>query len=354
MVHLCGYTMRLTKRQESILKTIVERYIATAHPVGSAAVRSMSGLDVSSATIRNEMAALEDLDYIHQLHTSGGRVPTNAGYRYYVEHLMEPRQVSTRDARTIEHQFHEAHHELQEWLRLAATVLASRIRNVGLITPPRAIEARLHHLELIAIQSSVVLVLAVLHDGTVLQEMLALPETRTQEDLGALAARLTRDLKGMAANQIQARAGMYPAAETRLLDMVAGLLRRNTGMHTQVYHAGLAEMIGQPEFMELRHGESLTDMNERIRLMVDFLHQGFAVDRLLSHLEGEGDVQIVIGGEPAAGNLHDYSFVLGRYVGKDDNAGYLGVIGPTRMEYRQAVGIVRYMTHLMTDLTHSY
>src|SRR5919202_2716660 len=144
--------MQLTERQEQILRTVVELYIMSAHPVGSAAIASASGLNVSSATIRNEVAVLEELGHVRQLHTSGGRVPTNAGYRYYVERLMQPARLPTTDARTIRHQFHQAHTELQEWMKLAANIMAHRMHNVGLSTVPRSAEIRLRHLEVISIQ----------------------------------------------------------------------------------------------------------------------------------------------------------------------------------------------------------
>src|SRR5947209_11528791 len=175
--------MQLTERQEQILKAIVELYVGTAHPVGSVAIASVGGLAVSSATVRNEMGVLEEQGYIRQLHTSGGRVPTNAGYRYYVERLMERTRLANSEASTIRHQFHQAHMELQEWLKLAATVMAYRMHTVGLITAPKLTEVRLRHLEVIAIQHSIVLLIVVLQDGTVVQEMFTLAESRPQEEL---------------------------------------------------------------------------------------------------------------------------------------------------------------------------
>lgn len=346
--------MPLTERQEQILKTIVEQYITSAHPVGSAAVLAQSGLAVSSATIRNEMALLEEAGYIRQLHTSGGRVPTNAGYRYYVERLMRPGRLTGSEARTIQHQFQQSHSELQEWLQLAASILARRIHNVGLITAPKSTEVRLRHLELISIQSGVALVLVVLQDGMVLQEMVTLPEPRTQEELSPLADRLTADFRGLTPRQIESRIALCDPIDAPIVDMVVRLLERGEARHAQVFHAGLADMIQQPEFLGPRPGESLALVNERLRHMVDFLQHGFAVERLLSSLPQEGDVQVVIGGDVVAPDLADYSFVLGRYGGAEERSGYLGVVGPTRMEYPRAVAIVRYMTHLMTDLTHSF
>lgn len=346
--------MQLTERQERILKTIVDTYIATAHPVGSHAIVSASGLGVSSATVRHEVAILEELGLVRQLHTSGGRVPTNEGYRYYVEHLMQPGHLSASESVTIRHQFHQAHSELQEWLKLAATIMAHRMHNVGLVTAPKSVEVRLRHLEVIAIQSAVVLLIVVLQDGTVLQEMLTLPEPHSQEELSALADRLNLDLRAMTASQVEAKCQNVPALESQVASLVAHLLRRCEEQHTQVYHAGLADMIRQPEFLAPRHGESLDSANERLRQMVEFLHQGFAVERLLSGLPPASHVHVVIGSDVPSEALHDYSFVLGRYGDEEDSSGFLGIVGPTRMAYPRAVALVRYMSGLMTDLMQAY
>jgi heat-inducible transcriptional repressor len=346
--------MQLTERQEQVLKTIVELYTSTARPVGSEALVSSSSLGVSSATIRNEMGHLEDLGYIRQLHTSGGRVPTNAGYRYYVERLMERTHLAHSEASTIRHQFHQAHMELQEWLKLAATIMAHRMHNVGLITAPKSTEVRLRHLEVIAIQSTIVLLIVVLQDGGVLQEMLPLDEAHSQEVLSVLADRLSAQLRGLSASAIEAQLSGLSTVEGQIASHAARILRRCEEQQAQIFHAGLAEMIRQPEFLAPRHGEPSTMQNERLRQMVEFLNQGLALQGLLSGLAGETDVQIVIGGETTVEGLQDYSFVLARYGHATDSSGFLGVVGPTRMEYPRAVALVRYMTDLMTDLVHPY
>jgi heat-inducible transcriptional repressor len=348
-----GDTVQLTERQERILKAIVDTYIATARPVGSTAMVEKSGLNVSSATVRNEMAVLEEFGYLRHLHTSGGRVPTNLGYRYYVERLMDSGHLPSAEARTIRHQFHQAHTEVQEWLKLAATVMATRMHNVGLVTAPRSSDIRLRHLEVIGIQNTVALLIVVLQDGTILQEMLTLTEASSQEQLSALSDRLTRDLRGLTAAQIQQRTSSLPSPDSYIGTMVGHLLRRGEEQHTQVYHAGLADMIRQPEFLQPRTGETLQSTNERLRKMVEFLHQGIEVERLLSGVAHAHDVQVVIGSD-ATDELEDYSFVLGRYGDDAESIGFLGVIGPTRMEYPRAVALVRYMSTLMTDLMQAY
>lgn len=346
--------MPLTERQEQILKAIVELYIGTAHPVGSAAIVSIGGLGVSSATVRNEMGLLEEFGYVRQLHTSGGRVPTNDGYRYYVERLMERTRLAHSEASTIRHQFYQAHMELQEWLKLAATIMAHRMQNVGLITAPRSTEVRLRHLEVIGIQNSIALLIVVLQDGTVLQEMVTLSDAHSQEDLSILADHLSAQLRGLSATQVEAKRLELPAVESQVAGLTAHLLRRGEEQHAQIFHAGLADMIRQPEFLGPRHGEPAALLNERLSQMVDFLHQGLTLQRLLSGLPGLAEVQIVIGGETAGQGMQDYSFVLARYGHAQDSSGFLGIVGPTRMEYPRAVALVRYMTDLMTDLVHPY
>jgi heat-inducible transcriptional repressor len=346
--------MELTQRQEQILKTVVDQYVATAHPVGSAAVASSSSMPISSATVRNELAALEEMGLLRHLHTSGGRVPTNAGYRYYVERLMARAHLPNAEARTIRHQFHQAHTEVQEWLKLAATVMAHRMHNVGLVTTPRSIEVRLRHLEVISIHDNVALLILVLHEGTVLQEMVTLPQTYTGEELSAVADQLNAVLKGKTAEQARGALHDLPGLASVIGSMTENLLQRGEAQQSQVFHAGLGDLIRQPEFSIPRPGESTEGLSERLREMLEFLQHGFAVQQLIAGLPRETDINVVIGGESSADMLPGYSFVLGRYGDESEGTGYLGIVGPTRMEYPRAVALVRYMTDLMTDLMSAY
>jgi heat-inducible transcriptional repressor len=346
--------MELSARQQQILRAIVESYIATARPIGSSALASASQLAVSSATVRNEMAVLEGLGLIRQLHTSGGRVPTNAGYQYYVERLMGTSHLAHSDARTIRHQFHQSHTEVQEWLKLAATILANRLHNVGIITAPRQTEVRCRHLELISTQHTLALLIVVLQDSTVLQEMVKLGEPHSQEELSALADRLNTSLRERGSVQIEQQLIALPPLDSAVAQLVVNLLRRKEAEYTQIFHAGLSDMIRQPEFLEPRPGEGGAQAHARLRHMVEFLQHGFAMDQLLAGLPAAYDVQIVIGGGDSSSGLHEYSFVLGRYGDQAVGSGYLGILGPTRMEYPRAVALVRYMRDLMTDLIQAY
>ena len=341
--------MNLTERQEYIIRAVVEEYIGTGRPAGSATVLQRSGLNVSSATVRNDVAVLEEQGLLLQLHTSGGRIPTTLGYRYYIEHLLPTSQLSDEDQVTIRHQFYQAHTELDEWLKLAAAVIAHRAHNVALITRPRPEEVRLKHLELIESQAHSVLVIVVLGDGTVLQEMLSTDVAVSQDQLRGYADALNACLAGSrSAIEVERRVWGLPEGVHMFSDTIARLLRRAGEKRLQVYHEGLGEMLSRPDFSGSAHPN--LSGGERLRRVVDFLQQGIAMEDLLSMMALEEGVQVVIGGEAPLSDLEDYSIVVGRYGGVSEGSGMLGVLGPTRMEYGRAISLVRYMTELMTDL----
>jgi len=181
----------MNERRELVLKLVVQEFIENPlTPVASELLVRKYGMNVSSATIRNEMAALEDLGYLTHSHTSAGRVPTDAGYRYYVENLMDRTPLSATEQRTIRHQFYQVRSELDQWIQLAGAVLARTAQNASVVTQPRAYQARFKHLELIAIHDTTVLLVLVLHDGTIRQQTFALESARSQDELSRGASRI--------------------------------------------------------------------------------------------------------------------------------------------------------------------
>src|SRR5437870_4848465 len=182
----------LSDRRQRLLRFIIDEYVTTAQPVGSNALVEKYGLPVSAATIRNEMAALEDEGYIAQPHTSAGRVPTDLGYRYYVEALMREERVPDDLRQMIRHQFHQAARELEEWARLSAAILAGRLQNAAIVTTPRSPEPRLRWLELVSVHDYLALLVVVLEEARVLQQTLALDRPFSQEELTGIARKIGR------------------------------------------------------------------------------------------------------------------------------------------------------------------
>jgi heat-inducible transcriptional repressor len=345
----------LTERRRAILKIVVQEYVATARPVSSGTIEAKYGIGVSAATVRNELAQLEEMGYLAQPHTSGGRVPTDRGYRYYVEDLMDEPSVSKEEQRTIAHQFHQVHLDLTEWLRLSAAILAQSVQSASLVSAPRLAEGHLKHLELISIQDTLALLVLVLHGGLVQQQMILLNGPATQEELAGYAGRLNRALEGKTTTQIEAiAAGMPEGLEHDVAEALMRLmLEHDQQDHPVVHYDGLANILGQPEFAERRtpiRGQRRQQLTESMLQMLDLLQQGLLFRRLLPQVEG-GGVQVFIGGEGEYDELRQYSVIVSRYGVAGGGSGMLGVLGPTRMHYGRAVAVVRYMTELLTELS---
>ena len=330
----------LTPRQQLVLGLVVREYIATAQPVGSRTLEGL-GLGVSSATIRNEMSELEELGYLTHPHTSAGRVPTEQGYRYFVERLMRESQLSAEEQRTIRHQFHQVGVDLEQWMRLAASVLARTAESAAVVTSPRTELCRLKHVELIAIHEAMALLIVVLEGGIVRQQMLALDEPIGQETLSQIANRINDLCAGRSALRAAACQSLLGASEQRILGVVVGIMKQvddQKNMH--VYRDGLVNILHQPEFSE---GDSA-------RQIVQVLEDRTSLEQLLTEMLEVGGVHVIIGGEGRWHDLRECSLVVAPYGVSGAATGALGVMGPMRMPYSRAISTVRYVATLMSDL----
>jgi heat-inducible transcriptional repressor len=335
----------LTERQKSILRIIVQEYVRTATPVPSEAIPSRYRLGVSPATVRNEMAVLEEKGYISHPHTSAGRVPTDKGYRYFVESLMGEAELPIAERLKIQHQFHQIELEQEEWLHLAAAVLAQAVHNAAVITPPLAAQARFKHLELIAVHDLLALLVLVLQDGTIKQQMLTLSEPMPQEELSPLANKLNASCAGLSREQIAAQDGELTPLERQVTTIILHLMRQlDEKTSSEVYHNGLAYALEQPEFQQAGKAQQVLEVLEQRSLLATVLGQ------LLLSRPGEPGVQVFIGQENPWDELRDYSLVLAPYGLLDEMSGVLGVLGPTRLPYWRAISSVRYMAVILSTL----
>src|SRR5512142_3191547 len=187
----------LSERQKTLLLVIIRDYIDAAQPVGSKRLVDRYHLDLSSATIRNEMAELTEKGYLRQPHTSAGRVPTEEGYRLFVSEMMNQAELPQSVQNTISHQFHQARPGVDQWMHLAASVLAHQSQGVSMVTAPRAERVSFQHVELISTQGRQLLMVLVLVGGEVSQQLLTLAEPVAQERLSQTASRLNRVLMSL-------------------------------------------------------------------------------------------------------------------------------------------------------------
>ncbi len=333
----------LTPRQQTILGLTVREYVKTATPVGSRALVERYGLPVSSATVRNELAYLEETGHLTHPHTSAGRVPTQEGYRYFVERLLGEVDLPLRERLTIVHQFHQARHNLEQWMPLAASTLAHAARGASLVTAPQSEKARYKHMQLISTEGLGVLLVLVLRGGMVKQRMLTLTEPVSQRELTEASERLNQLCFGLTAGEIEVQLGDLAGLETDVASLVSDIMDRvDTRSSATIYSDGLSEMLQQPEFSEGERAQEL------VRVMEERSFLRMVMEEALG--PGLGNVRVLVGGEGEWDQLRACSLVLTRYGVADFTTGALGVVGPTRMSYGRAISAVRFVAGLMSQL----
>lgn len=332
----------LTPRRQQILGLVVRKYVEMAAPVSSRSVSGYPELNVSSATVRNEMAYLEEHGYLTHPHTSAGRVPTEKGYRYFVEQLMVDVSLPLEERLMIEHQFHQAQLDLNQWMRLAATVLAHSSHGAAIVASPQLYRCRFKHMELVSTHGTLVLLILVLQEGLVKQQMLSMDGARSQEDLSRVSRYLNDVFAGLEAEEIRQQLLPLPAFEVQVGSVVVQQMLWVDSQRGPVYRDGLVNVLAQPEFVQ--SGQQVAtvfaDGGPLDVLLCDML--SMAADR--------GSVQIVIGGEGQRTELSDFSLVLSRYGVNGYATGALGVLGPLRMPYGRAVSVVRFVSQLLSNL----
>ena len=335
---------RLSERQKLILGLVVQEYVENAQPVGSRHLVDHFGLDVSSATVRNEMLELTESGFLRQPFTSAGRIPTEEGFRFFVGELMHRQELPASTKHTISHQFYQARHEVQQWMRLAASVLASQSKAASLITTPKSQQARFKHLELILTAGRQVLMVLVLESGQVIQQMLVLKEAFTQEKLSTTAQQLNNLLQDATlATLTPPPADMSTLAEEIFKLTKAEFQSMEKGLGGEVYHDGWTNVLAEPEFSDSDSAQRALRVLEERPLLDTLLTQTMTGAEI-------GGVQVLIGGEGRWEELNDFSLVLARYGAAESASGYVGVLGPIRMSYGRAVSAVDYVAGLLSEM----
>jgi heat-inducible transcriptional repressor len=334
----------LTDRQKLVLTLIIREHIETAQPVGSVRLVERFGLNMSSATIRNELSVLTEAGYLRQPHTSAGRVPTEEGYRYFVGQLMGQSELPNTTKRLISHQFYQVGRDVDRWMRLAASVLAHQSQAASLVTAPHPERLIFKHVELIATHGRQVLMVAVFAGGEVRQQMLVLAEPITQNRLSGIANRLNLLYQGKDLDEISFSSPQLDALEQDILKLLKDGIRGGTRVLAgEVYRDGLTNVLAEPEFAEMEVARNALRVLEERPLLEDLLSRTVWNAAV-------GGVQVVIGGEGAWEELRDCSMVLARYGDPRLATGAVGVLGPLRMPYSHAISTVRYVAGLLSNL----
>jgi heat-inducible transcriptional repressor len=341
--------LELTERQRIVLRAVVEDYVLNAIPVGSQALVERYGLPVSSATVRSAMAELESLGLLSHPHTSAGRVPSDLGYRTYVESLMRESALDRADQLMIRHQFSQVQLTSNEWLRLAASILATSTRSAAVVTPARARRAKFGHVQLVELADQTRLAVLVLGDGNVVQRRLqrtsvdkaTAGEVTGQAELDAAASALNAELAGLSAPQVRRKAGKLAPLAAHVAEVLAQMLEESDSAAVEeVFTDGIVNVLEQPEFAG----------GAKLRGVLEVLQRSDFLEQLVPVLSRRGGVTVIIGHENVNDAMHEVSLVFAPYGTSDSALGLLGVLGPTRMPYPRAIPTVRYLSTLMNEL----
>jgi heat-inducible transcriptional repressor len=367
----------LDARAQAILRAVIEEYVVTATPVGSLALVARYGLGVSSATVRGVLADLELAGLLTHPHTSAGRIPTDAGYRFYVETLADSLPIPPVEQLMIRHQFGQVEYASEHWFRLAATTLASVTGSAGLATAAKPSAARVRRIDLVGLQDRLASLILVLREGTIKQQLITLDRPADQADLSWVANRLNAELVDRTASQIEARLPGFAAAETaaaaaetasaettpavdregspaaahaalarRVAERIARTMREfDAAAVEEVYSDGLLNVMDAPEFAQ----------SEKLRRVFGALENRIILGELLRIVAGSGRIHVFIGHENPTAEMQEVSLILAPYGRPGRAVGVVGVLGPTRMAYPHAIGTVGFVSGLMNELVdHLY
>jgi heat-inducible transcriptional repressor len=327
----------LDDRKAAILRAVVEEYIETAQPVGSGHVASSSGLAVSAATIRNEMGALERDGFLHQPHTSAGRVPTEKGYRFYVDNLVPP-DLQTDDAERVRAFFDRAHGEIERMLGQTSGLLANLTDCAAVVLGPPYDASEVRSVQLVPLTERIVLVVVVLSNGVVEKHTIELADPIAEDDVTAAQAHLAGHAKGKAAGTL----GPAAPSGSRAVDLVVATAIDLMGGDTQVHDAEHVFVDGASRVA------SSFDAVETVREILGILEQQLVVVSLLRDVMSRG-LTVAIGTETGMAPLEECALVVSPYEIGGVPAGPIGVLGPTRMDYPQALAAVAVVSQRLSD-----
>lgn len=327
----------LDERKATILRAVVEEYIDTAQPVGSAHVARARGVDVSSATVRNEMGLLESEGFLCQPHTSAGRVPTEKGYRFFVDHLVRPAQLPGRSSEEVRSFFARAHGEIEQMLFDTSRLLSDLTNLTSVVLAPEPADARVLSQQLVRLSATAALLVVVLSDGGVEKHTIELPEDADDEQLAAAASQLAAHLGGALRRQLPSVPGTGDRTVDDIVDRARTAMTEGSPHDPeQLYVGGAARMV------------QAFDAIETVREVLSILEQQFIVVSLLRDVLDRG-LEVAIGTETGVAPLNECALVVAPYDVEGERAGSVGVLGPTRMNYSQALAAVAVVSRRLSD-----
>ncbi|MEW6189176.1 MAG: heat-inducible transcriptional repressor HrcA [Actinomycetota bacterium] len=338
----------LNSRKKLILYAVVHNYILTAEPVSSRRLVEQYQLGVSPATVRNELAELEEMGYLWQPHTSAGRIPTDRGYRYYVDSLMGSEGLSPAEKRSIHLFYTRLSKEMEDLMRETSQLLSKLTNYVAVVFGPALRESSLKHLDLISLCPHSVLMVLITDTGCVAKRVLEMDRSINQGKLSRVERVLNRKLASLNLYEISQKRREFGDILPQQSGLVQGIIDKILDCLMQeekerIYLGGTANILRQPEFESLERIQSLLKTLERGYILLQLL--GEALEACPPSPSSGSDrraskVIVRIGSENEAVEMQDYSLVATSYHAGGQTLGTLGILGPTRMNYPRAISAV--------------
>lgn len=334
-------TRESDSRKKRLLNIIVKEYITTAMPVASETVQRKYKLDVSPATVRNDMSDLEQEGFILRPHTSAGCVPLDKAYRHYVENLSANLSLPINEQYEIRNLFLEATEELDRWLKLAAALMSRLVNSAALVTLPRAKRSKFKHMELVSLHDFMALMVLVLNEATLKQHLLTFEEAMSQDQLTKLANKLNEKFSGLGKIKLESMKKELSSEEKLVLDTIVQIMASEEQIESEEpYLDGLRLMLSQPEFTK----------QERMLRILELMEARDWFRTMIKRQVEDDKVKVVIGEESGNQELKELSLVFSRYGIPRRIGGTVGVIGPTRMDYGRAISTVGFISEMLSYL----
>ena len=333
----------LSQRTSTILNLLIDEYVETATPVASDGIARSPALRVSPATVRSAMSQLTEAGYISRPHVSAGGVPSDMGYRHYVESIGQPPELSGSVRRRVDRFLNDAEPDAGVWARRCAVALSQLTANLTIVTEPRSASPRLKRLQLVFLQDSLALLVIVLGETRVLKRLLQLDDSVSQQKLDLATGRLNDSLAGLNRQQIQTRKVELDTLEDQVRhDSVDMMFEAERSDQPEHHVEGLSRLLNQPEFAAA----------ERARLLVQMVEERVLLERTVSVARGDSP-KVFIGAENREESLHPFGVIVCRYGRPDGVGGAICVVGPTRMGYSTAIAGARHMAAQMSQMVQA-
>ena len=337
----------LDERKQKILQAIIDDYISTAEPIGSRTIARKYNLGVSSATIRNEMADLELLGYLEQLHTSSGRVPSGKGYRLYVDDLLAPSKISEKEINLIASWYNSRTKSIEEVFQETAKIISRLTKNVSLVMAPQLSQSTFRCLQFVALDKNQAIVIVMTDAGFIENKIIDIPHGTSIEDLQKIATIINGHLSGLMLDEIKTslikkiknefNLDLFEATFDSILKALA------IEKKERLYLGGTTQLLSQPEFRNVEKVKDILTMLEEEQLLCD----------LLNSQNGDG-VTVTIGQENKYSGIKDCSIIKATYHIKGKVIGTVAVLGPTRMEYGKIITLLEFMHGNLGQILKKY